>query len=127
MIYHYTQFLSIKDYCAKHKMKMRTVHTHLRELKIGHERVDGIRLLLDKGLLKEHMDAGGKNPAPLNKLRLARNFAIDHKYAPRTIYEAVITGKINAYVAGNFVFINTEDPTVGDFLKNHRPQKSKYS
>jgi hypothetical protein len=35
MIYHFTQFLSIKDYCAKHNMKMRTVHTHLKELKIG--------------------------------------------------------------------------------------------
>jgi hypothetical protein len=127
MIYHYSQFLSIKDYCKKHKMKMRTVHTHLKERKIGFERVDGVRLLLDKELLQKHMAAGAPQLAPTNHLKLARNFAIDNKYAPRTIYEAVITGKLNAYVAGNFIFIYPNDPTVADFLKENRPRKRRKS
>jgi hypothetical protein len=124
MIYHYPQFLSIKDYCAKHNMKLRTVHTHIKERKIGYEKVDGIRLLLDRTLLQpENPDA--PKLVPINELKLARNFAIDNKYAPRTVYEGIITGKLNAWVAGNHVFIHPKDPSLIDFLKNSRPRKRR--
>jgi hypothetical protein len=63
-----------------------------------------------------------KTRLPLNKLKLARNFAIDHKYSPTKLYKGIITGKLNAYVAGHYVFINTEDPSVIDFIKNSKPE-----
>jgi hypothetical protein len=117
MITHLPQFISVDEYAKRNKLTMRTTRDHIRKKKISYEKIGGFDMIAVQ--VPENSVAFEKN-----KLVWVQKFAILNKYAPDTIYENIIKNKINAFVVGDRVFVNTEDDSVITFLKNNPPKKT---
>ena len=53
------------------------------------------------------------------------DFAISKGLAPRTLYEEIIFGRINAFTAGDKIFIQPQDPTIAKFFEERTRKRRR--
>ncbi len=123
MIVHLSQFITVKEYAARHRLTVRTTHDRIKRNKISYLTICGFKIINDPSVAMP-----GDVPAhhvQIGKLEWVPTFAKKRRYAPDTIYQHIICNKINAVVIANLVLVNPDDETVVAFLKNNPPLKRK--
>ncbi len=124
MITHLPQFITVKEYAARHKLTARTTRDRIRRKVISYTIICGNKLIVEPVAPNQPPDPNAPH-VQINKLEWVPQFAKKRRYAPDTIYQHIIFGKINAVVIANLVLVNPEDETVIAFLKNNPPLKRR--
>ena len=119
MIVNATHFIPVKEAAKIQGVTARTVHEWIRNGKIGYIKMGGTNYV-QRGSGKEfHEKYSGLN-IDFGRLIWVPKFAKQRKIAPRTIYEKIILGVINAVTLGDKVFVDPQDPSMVKFLETRK-------
>src|SRR6185295_7001630 len=112
MIINLNYFKTIEEAAVMHQVKEETVRYWIRNRKINSLRIDRTSFIIDEPLLKAHRAQNPDSRADLGNKVPAWEFARKNKIAPRTLYENIIAGSIDAVTVCTKVLIAPDDPAV---------------
>lgn len=126
MVTHLTYYISVKEMAKRRGFQTTTINDHIRKGKISFVKMALAKFVYDAEAAAayhaqhpEHINVNHKT------LVWLPDFAESMGIAPRTLYEEIIFERINAFTAGDKIFLLPDDPTVLNYLALRAKEKAE--
>lgn len=114
---------TVTEFAAFAKVKNPTVFEWIKKGKIQSTVMGGTKYVLMRNEFELFQKEHGTDAIGMARAEWVPKLAKQHGVAPRTLYEYIILGKIDAMTIGNKIFVDAEAPAVIAFFEE---RKKKY-